>query len=71
MKQIIFIFFTLTTLIFFAGCSKEEEESIDLDMMVMEDDDILDESKENEPLFTPQEIIVKELPETQAVEGQR
>lgn len=71
MKQILFIIYTAFLLFGFSGCDKQEEKMIDLDDMVMEDDDLQEEGKIADPIFSPQEIIVKEVPETQALEHQR
>ncbi len=54
-----------------SSCTKEEEEIVDLDQMVMEDEDILEQTPGADPFYTPQEIVIKEIPETQSAERQR
>ena len=71
MRRYLFVVYSLFLLLTFSACDKEEEKMIDLDDMVMEEEDLLEESRGCDPIFSPQEVIVKEVPETQAVEHQR
>lgn len=54
-----------------SGCTSDEEEMIDLDNMVMEDEDILEQTPGADLLYSPQEIVIKEVPEPQDAQGQR
>lgn len=53
-----------------SSCTKEEAEIVDLDEMAMEED-ILEQTPGADPFYTPQEIVIKEIPEAQSADAQR
>lgn len=71
MKRLYSIFCAVFVLSALSSCTQDEEEMIDLDNMVQEDEDIWEQTTGADPLSSPQEIVIKELPEPQGVECQR
>jgi hypothetical protein len=71
MRKLYSVLSTAILLSALAGCTSDEEEMIDLDNMVMEDEDILEQTPGADLFYSPQEIVIKELPEPQGVESQR
>lgn len=71
MKKIFFLLHCWVLLSVLSGCGGKEQDLTDIDNMVMEDD-VLDQTPGGpDPFFTPQEIVIKELPDSQAIEVQR
>ncbi len=71
MKRFYSIFCALILLSALGSCMKEEEETIDLDNMVQEEEDILEQTPGADLLYTPQEVVIKETAESQITETQR
>lgn len=54
-KQKIFL-----VLLLLAGCNKEPEDEVDLDLMVLSEEELGLKALEGDPILSPQEMLIKE-----------